>query len=66
MGGRAEIGSQCHVPEAPTLFFFFLKFIYLERDRACLWGRGRERERRRERIRADDVEPDAGLEPTNP
>ena len=47
--------------------FFFLKFIYFERERENEYeqGRGRERGERENPKQALGTEPDAGLELTN-
>ena len=63
-----SVKSVCLQQPPPALLFFFsLKFIYFERERACARGGGVERGRQRipSRLYVVSTEPDAGLKPTD-
>ena len=61
--------SFCHYAGVFFVFliisFFFLKFIYFERDRDSTNGGGTEREGETRRLHTASAELAAGLEPTN-
>ena len=45
--------------------FYYLMFIYFERERECEWGEGRKRERIPSRLHGVSSEPATGFELMN-